>query len=74
MTDEKVVKLAKSMHTTTLNRVGGSAAWGRMTPDVKAEAYAATAWLLTYARWDEGVDKVAVADVALAYALLTSQL
>lgn len=74
MTDEKVVKLAKTMHTRTVDRVGGVMAWGRMTPDVKAEAYAATAWLLTYARWDEGVDKVTVEDVALAYALLTAQL
>jgi len=74
MTDEKVVKLAKTMHTSTVSRVGGLMAWGRMTPDVKAEAYAATAWLLTYARWDEGVEKVTVEDVALAYALLTAQL
>ena len=74
MTDEKVVKLAKSMHTHTVERVGGPQAWGRMTDDVKIEAYAATAWLLTYARWEEGMSKVTVEDVALAYTLLNASL
>jgi hypothetical protein len=74
MTDEKVIKLAKTLHTETVNRVGGPQAWGRMTDDVKAEAYATTAWNRVYQRWDAGTVKVTVEDVALAYTLLNEAL
>lgn len=62
------------MHASTLSRVGGSTAWERMTIDVQAEAYATTAWLLVYSRWDVGTRQVSVEDVALAYGALLAQL
>ena len=71
--DIKVKNLAREMHFCAVLRVGGETAWGRMTAEAQDDIYAAEAWYRTYVRWDEGVEKVTVEDVALAYARLTSR-
>jgi hypothetical protein len=72
-TDINVKNLAREMHFCAVLRVGGETAWGRMTAEAQDDIYAAEAWYRTYGRWDEGVEKVTVEDVALAYASLTSR-
>ena len=71
--DIKVKNLAREMHFSAVLRVGGETAWGRMTAEAQDDIYAAEAWYRTYGRWDEGVEKVTVEDVALAYVSLTSR-
>ena len=72
MSDEKVLKLAKALRDEAVAAVGGSVAWGRLSAEVRREAIAARAWFRAYSRWDEGISKITVEDIALAYAVATA--